>query len=167
MCGRSKFSNLSLLCHQAGITPKLTDLETNALSGFAGDNLPGLLAPVITRNNELKAKTWGYQIKDKLVYNARSESWSEKISFRDNYPILIPTAGFYEGGHLFLPTEGEIVYLAGLSKYDRFVMLTQSSEGKKVQPYYHRCPIVLGNESKNAWIRAKELAHNEELYEAA
>lgn len=170
MCGKAVRRNIDIVANYSGATIKMSELKRNNRAINIQDVLPGQLVEVLIISDKKQItenKIWGYEIFNKLIYNCRSETFKFKPSFRDNLACIIPMSGFYEGGKLFTSSSDTILYLAGLYKRNRFVMLTQPAIGTKVESYYHRCPIVLDNNDSNLWINNKVLRHSEELYRVA
>lgn len=145
MCGKSLRRAIDLVAHGAGDVPLTADVR------------PGDIAKVFTALDKEQDMRWGYELSGKnLLYNARSETWTSKATFLDNKPCLVPVTGFYEGGKLFVPInpeQQENLYLAGLYKNNRYVILTQEAAKTKIVPFYHRAPIVLEQKEQGGlWL---------------
>ena|SRR5690348_5040854 len=109
MCGKAVHRRIDQIANSAGSLAPLEDVR------------PG--AKVMVDN---KPMTWGYEIGGKLVYNARSETYLDKSSFKDNKRTYVRLDGFYEGGQKFVPAPERLaVSVAALVKGDRFVILTK------------------------------------------
>jgi len=156
VCSRSIRRYIDQIAHRAGAIPSISDFYRESSS----DYVPGCRAPIVVNNGEsliIIDKIWGYDICEKLVYNARSETFQSKQSFKDNMPCGVLVAGFYEGGQLFTSIDN-VLYMAGLCKNQSFVVLTQDSKDTKISSYYHRAPILLDLKTTlPVWLASKTL----------
>lgn len=123
-----------------------------------GDIYPGYDVPILTVNQDgilPIVLRWGYNGFDsnKLIYNARSETVSEKPYFRKDFNsrrCVVPVAGFYEWSkdktkYYYKAEDNSPLYLGAFYNIDRhesFVILTQDAVSP-VDTVHHRSPIIL------------------------
>lgn len=142
----------------------------------SGDMHPADYAVVITGQKEAlhsTVKRWGIPGfgRQKIIFNARSESVLEKKMFREsilNRRLIVPAAGFYEWNHnkekvTFLPVNGGILYMAGFYQYfgneDCFIILTTDANSS-VKGVHERMPLILESEEINDWLWNQERFKN-------
>ncbi|NLL73617.1 MAG: SOS response-associated peptidase [Clostridiales bacterium] len=108
---------------------------------------------------------WGFPKFDKkgVIINARSETASQKVTFRDSLlsrRCIIPSTGFYEWDRekrkiLFRLEGTNALYMAGLYRYYqdemRFVILTTDANDS-ISDVHHRMPLVIPKDEIDAWI---------------
>jgi putative SOS response-associated peptidase YedK len=144
---------------------------------------PTQISPVVTqgKNRELQIMRWGFvphwakdsSIGNKLI-NARSETVSEKPSFRDSFRekrCLVPSTGFFEwkkqpGSRSKQPmliriTDREIFAFAGLwsvwndpptgKELHTFTILT-TEPNDFMKPIHNRMPVILRPEAEESWV---------------
>lgn len=145
-----------------------------------GEILPGAEAPVIANSRSLVptpfAMCWGYALgSGKLVYNARSETASEKQLFQDGMQqrrCLVPAAHYYEWEsrspehrrYAIGAAEAGALYMAGVYRMENgvpaFSILTRQP-GRELARIHHRMPVVLPGECMADWLnprfRAEEI----------
>lgn len=123
-----------------------------------GDIFPGYDVPILTVNQDALhplVLRWGYDgfDKNKLIYNARSESVIEKPYFSKDFKsnrCVVPVVGFYELSkdktkYFYKAENNSPLYLGGffnIEKHQSFVILTQEAVSP-VNTIHHRSPIVL------------------------
>jgi len=140
---------------------------------------PGQEAPVIRDASEVRscgALHWGFaphRKGERFLINARSETVSEKPSFRSGFETrrcLVPATGFYEWRkngpsrapyHLRLKS-GEIFAMAGIWRHrtdeptddkapDAFVVMTTTAN-RVVAAIHDRMPVILGRSDYDRWL---------------
>lgn len=129
---------------------------------------PTEAAPVITSGSaglHAGTKLWGFPGfgKQKVIFNARSETALEKKMFRDSVltrRCVIPASHFYEWNSskekfTFLRENSPVLYLAGFyRKYedgDHFVILTTAANAS-MKGVHERMPLVLEKEHLTGWL---------------
>ena len=130
--------------------------------------VPSRTAPVIRCEGEDligRNMTFGFSgyEKGKMLFNARSETAAEKITFKDSLlkrRCVMPAASFFEWNpekqkaEFFLP-EKQIMYLAGFYRKEEdgnhFVILTRDANSS-VRPVHERMPLILKPEDIRPWI---------------
>ncbi len=140
----------------------------------AGDIYPTGKAPILSGKNGLiccEWQSWGFpkqwetdlSQKNKVIYNARSESAMEKPLFRDSIlyrRIVIPATGFYEWNsrkekNTFRRMDAPVLFMAGCSRRyedgDHFVILTTVANSSMEQ-VHDRMPLILEREEIMDWI---------------
>lgn len=140
----------------------------------AGDIYPTGKAPILSGKNGLiccEWQSWGFpkqwetdlSQKNKVIYNARSESAMEKPLFRDSIlyrRIAIPATGFYEWNsrkekNTFRRMDAPVLFMAGCSRRyedgDHFVILTTVANSSMEQ-VHDRMPLILEREEIMDWI---------------
>ena len=167
MCGRYNFTveqNDEIL----EILEKLNAKLHHTATVKTGDVYPTNQAPILVGEQEEISPTisaWGFPKFDEkgVIINARSETASEKRTFRDslhNRRCIIPSTGFYEWdsekrNFLFRMEGRKVLYMAGLYTHYRdelrFVILTtQANESMK--EIHTRMPLVIPKEEISTWI---------------
>jgi len=105
---------------------------------------------------------WGFEVKGKLVINARGETVDEKPSFRSAFlyrRCLIPLSGWYEWKleeagnqpYLIARVDHKPVVMAGLFNGNSAVILTCAAEGKLAE-LHSRMPVVLKQKDWGKWL---------------
>lgn len=137
-----------------------------------GEICPGdtavVLAPNRNRQTSLFLMRWGFQLNRRLVFNARSETASQKPMFRDSLQsrrCIIPAAAFFEWDHRLKRTakfrfwtEGRsMIYMAGLYRFEpdmplpAFTILTRQAQGN-IADIHDRMPLILKAEQLDLWL---------------
>lgn len=145
----------------------------------AGDVHPSEAALVIKAQKEevvSQVLKWGYQAAAKsgrVIFNARSESVTEKPMFKNDFEsrrCIIPAAGFYEWRktgtekekYRFF-TKGMPLFLAGIycrnPEGDRFTILTRQAEGC-MEGIHDRMPVILTRGDIEKWLFSREEAES-------
>ena len=138
-----------------------------------GDLCPNDMAPVLFFNGKsicCRCQHFGFPGKDgQLIFNARSESAAEKVTFRESIlhrRVVIPTVWFYEWNksrekNIFLPKCEKVMYLAGcFNRYqgqERFVILTTAAN-ESMKPVHDRMPLILERDEVEDWLRDEKRA---------
>ena len=136
------------------------DNTHSIISEDSGEIRPNDAAPaLIEARGRIRAVSmrWGFERNDgKMIINARSESASERITFRnlvERNRCALPAAGYFEWRdadrlkHLVAPEDSDGFYLAGLYKTNdrgepRFVVLTREAFGMHAR-IHSRMPLLL------------------------
>jgi len=142
----------------------------------SGEKYPSDLLPIFTAGKEkpkLAIMRWGFHGsgKSKLVINARSETVTDKLIFKESFILrrcILPTTGFIEWSqdgpktkYLFRLMDDVMVYLAGLYRqYDdglRFVILTQAANLSMAE-IHDRMPVIIKQTEINPWLNDNDHA---------
>jgi putative SOS response-associated peptidase YedK len=143
-----------------------------------GEICPTDVVPVLAMGNsgrEARLMTWGFPKWQGpgVIFNARSETASEKTMFRDALArrrCVVPSTGFYEWKHeagkakkekylLTLPGE-RMLYMAGFygyfrdrsgRPYDGFVIMTAAAN-ESIAPLHDRMPVILPASGLGLWL---------------
>ena len=198
MCGRYHFS-FDLMDEVAGLVEG-TDWKLE-LGLMDKDIHPGEIAPVITARTEaayggeyqkgapeiqnhrqgtggpglqIRRQRWGFPGPGGkgLVFNARSESVTEKPMFREGVArrrVAVPVSWFYEWNkskekYTFTREGSRVLFLAGFyNRYqdgEHFVILTTEANSS-MAPVHSRMPLILDKDQVRDWIldsdRTREL----------
>jgi len=145
-----------------------------------GEIFPGHSVPVLTASTKSDSMSvnifdWGFLnfSGDGLIINARSESVTEKLTFKESFAerrCVIPSTGFYEWKpnpigrktrcKFNLPTMAE-VYMAGIWKIQdnkpRFVLLTADANESVIE-IHDRMPIIIERPLLKEWLNSPESA---------
>ncbi len=134
----------------------------------AKDIHPSEVAPVLVGDGQnvcCRWQRWGFPgfHGKQLIFNARSESVTEKRMFRESVGqrrIVVPAAWFYEWNrnkkkNIFYRKDQPVLYMAGFyNRYqdeDRFVILTTAANDS-MQPVHDRMPLVLEQDEIRKWL---------------
>ena len=135
-----------------------------------GEIAPSDTAPVLANNRSLAvtpfAMKWGYTMSDgKLVFNARSETASEKPLFRDGMTqrrCLVPAAHYFEWEkrgrekikYAIKPADVSVLYMAGIYRIENgipvFSILTREP-ASSISFIHDRMPVILPRELTTDW----------------
>lgn len=145
-----------------------------------GEIAPSDTAPVLANNRSLAvtpfAMKWGYTMSNgKLVFNARSETASEKPLFRDGMTqrrCLVPAAHYFEWEkrgrekikYAIKPADVSVLYMAGIYRIENgipvFSILTREP-ASSISFIHDRMPVILPRELTTDWLnprfKAKEV----------
>lgn len=144
----------------------------NAFGLALGEVRPGSQAAAIALNRRLQRSAfmmrWGFRVKNKFVINARSESASEKSTFRQSMQVrrcLIPASAYFEWDHRENPlqkyqfnvAENKLIYLAGLYRFEdsstlpTFTILTREA-APAIACFHDRMPVIIPSHLTDAWL---------------
>lgn len=163
MCGRY-YIDLDM----AEEIEQIARIADRKISRIKGDIFPGTPAPVIAAGEsgpEVCMKRWGFTGfgRQKIIFNARSETALEKGMFRNSVlhtRCVIPAGGFYEWNKAkemftFREKDGRGLYMAGFfrkeGEEDRFVILTTQAN-EFVRPVHERMPLILKKAEIGEWL---------------
>ena len=140
-----------------------------------GEIFPSDIVPVIANNKERIVRAfpmqWGYkpfQEGGQLLINARSETASEKATFKRSMlerRCLIPASYYFEwekqaGGkvkHAIQPIDKQFFFMAGLYRLESekdipvFTILTRDA-APDIKFIHHRMPVILPKGARNDWL---------------
>ena len=139
-----------------------------------GEIAPSDTAPVLANNRSLMvtpfAMKWGYtMINGKLVFNARSETASEKPLFRDGMTqrrCLVPAAHYFEWEkrgrekikYAIKPADVSVLYMAGIYRIENgipvFSILTREP-ASSISFIHDRMPVILPRELTTDWLNLR------------
>lgn len=119
------------------------------------------------------AMKWGYNLgeKNKVIFNARSETIDEKPLFRKDFMerrCVIPVRGFYEWNKekekfYFTLPDSKVMYLAGLYREDKdtgqFTIITTGAN-EEMKKIHDRMPVILGSEEIKMWVAELKEAYD-------
>ena len=167
MCGRYHFS-FDLMDEVAGLAEGAKwRLELGLMDKdiHPGDTAPVIAAGADDGKLQIRRQGWGLPAPGGkgLVFNARSESVTEKPMFREGIGrrrAAIPVSWFYEWNkckekYSFARGGAGVLFLAGFSTVyedgEHFVILTTEAN-PSVAPVHSRMPLVLEKEQVRDWI---------------
>lgn len=144
------------------------DIKNTAENYKTGEIYPTDSALVLLKQEDravLKTHIWGFPgfRGSRVIINARSETASEKISFRESLlyrRCIIPAKGFFEWDRkkaklYFTDESSPLLYMAGLyhvfGSECRFVILTTSANGSMAD-VHDRMPLLLSREQIPSWL---------------
>lgn len=134
---------------------------------------PQETVPVLKKLGEVDFLRWGYvpsfmslKKEEKGFINIRSETVTEKVSFRQNFlknRCIIPASGYYEWKSIgrskqpyyIRPKEASLFAFAGLWAGETFGILTVPSNAL-LNPIHHRMPVILPVSSYVEWMDDKK-----------
>lgn len=127
-------------------------------------------ASIVLYNNELKALSWGFPTKDKLMINGRCETIFERPMFSyamEHNRCLIPVNSFYEWKngekHSISIKTMPIFSLGGIVKRfvmkdgtfeDRFLILTTEAN-EEIKSLHHRMPLIIDRDLEREFLNSK------------
>lgn len=127
-------------------------------------------ASIVLYNNELKALSWGFPTKDKLMINGRCETIFERPMFSyamEHSRCLIPVNSFYEwkngDKHSISIKTMPIFSLGGIVKRfvmkdgtfeDRFLILTTEAN-EEIKSLHHRMPLIIDRDLEREFLNSK------------
>ena len=171
MCGRYNFSKDS---SSEMVQEVLQNLQSRNIEVKTGEVFPGDIAAVIASNRKLEpqafAMRWGYQLPDgKLIFNARSETASQKAMFADGMRqrrCLVPADSYFEWQktgqgkqkYEIAPANLAGFFLAGIYRIEQgrpvFSILTKEPV-ESIAFIHTRMPVILPNEAMKDWLNPK------------
>ena len=164
MCGRYVTEEDTSI--DMGALYRELNLSYPNISLKSGEIYPTNTVPLICGTEQMTLPgTWGYPgyPNKGVIINARSESVTEKPTFRDgfiNHRCIVPTNGYYEWSgskvkYRFNLPETPMVYLAGIYRNTpegiRFVILTTKAN-ESVSPIHQRMPVILTSGMMDSWM---------------
>ena len=171
MCGRYNFSKNS---SSEMVQAVLENLQSRQIEVKTGEVFPGDVAAVIASNRKLEPQAfgmkWGYQLPDgKLIFNARSETASQKAMFADGMRqrrCLVPADSYFEWQktgqgkqkYEIAPANLAGFFLAGIYRIEQgrpvFSILTKEPV-ESIAFIHNRMPVILPNEAMKDWLNPK------------
>jgi putative SOS response-associated peptidase YedK len=163
---RVKFTASFLMCGRFALNRGLGQLRAHVNArrvvangrAFAPSNniAPGDSAPVVA-GDSVELMAWGFPLRDTNLFNARSETVSDKFSrhIRDRR-CVVPADGFFEWTKqrqpfYFKKAEDELLFLAAFYTPQReFVILTRGASDC-VSKVHDRMPIILSLAQIPVW----------------
>ncbi|AGC68347.1 hypothetical protein Cst_c13560 [Thermoclostridium stercorarium subsp. stercorarium DSM 8532] len=156
-----------------------------------GEIFPGDTVPIITPDSgerKVHAVKWGFPSPNgkKLIFNARSETISEKQMFRTPFlkrRCLVPATGFFEWKksgnkkikHL-ISIDNKLFYMAGIFWFFRgksddyvfpaFTILTTDAN-EKIQKIHNRMPVIISERDMDRWLFSTDTAELVSMLRAA
>lgn len=149
-------------------------LESRNMLVKTGAVTPGDVAAVIANSREQRPRPfgmlWGYHLSNgELVYNARSETASEKALFADGMRqrrCLIPADSYYEWQkteqgkqkYEIAPSDANGFLLAGIYRIEQgspvFSILTKAPV-ESIAFIHNRMPVILPNDAMRDWLNPR------------
>lgn len=142
---------------------------------FPSDTVPILTAGSTGNSMSVNIFDWGFNNfkNDGLLINARSETITEKPTFKDSFAerrCVIPSTGFYEWTHnpderktkyLFNCEDTGALYMAGIWKMygdrPKFVILTTDANDS-ISDVHDRMPVILKRAHLREWLTSQSSA---------
>lgn len=101
---------------------------------------------------------WGMPLKNRLVINARQETFRDSPFFNQSRPCVLLCCGYYEWSRdhrkYYFSLKDDAMYLAGLyhpyEKENVYTILTENATGEQAL-IHPRQPIVLSYEKAQEW----------------
>ena len=185
MCGRfcldTSAAELIIL-----LRPWLDQDDAGWLSHYAARSLIRPREPVLILRQEhgqarIAHVLWGLLpgwVKDPTQgprpFNARSETLSEKASFRGpwrHHRCLLPCSSYLEKGHQIQRLDQQLFWLAGI--WDRWIgsdgsevetcCVITTEANSLVQPVHHRMPVIIPKGLEEAWLEPGDAMHRQAL----
>ena len=137
-----------------------------------GEIRPGDCAAVIAMNRSLQRSVfpmrWGFKMDKRLLINARSETASQKPTFRSSMQerrCLVPASAYFEWDHRTKPLVKykfeqpgcPLMYMAGLYRFEPespqpvFTILTREA-APEIACFHDRMPVILPSSLTDAWL---------------
>jgi putative SOS response-associated peptidase YedK len=131
----------------------------------SGEIYPADTVPVMIETGEVLPMKWGFAFPGrKLLINARFETYTTKLTYKNARRCLIPASGYFEWKRDTNPKvkfafsrEDGLLLLAGLyqEKSDNlppdFVILTREAVGSAAD-IHHRMPVIVPRERVSDWF---------------
>jgi len=153
-----------------------------AIENYSGDNAktsgeiyPADVVPVIGINKRKQVRAflmqWGYKpFKEggRLLINARSETASEKVTFKDSlfkHRCLVPASWYYEWEgqkgnktkYAIRPKDGQTFFMAGIYRIEEdkelpvFTILTRDAV-ESINFIHDRMPVIIPQDKWKDWL---------------
>ena len=171
MCGRYNFSDDS---SSEMVQAVLENLQSRQIEVKTGEVSPGDVSAVIASNRKLEPQAfgmkWGYKLTDgKLIFNARSETATQKAMFADGMRqrrCLIPADCYYEWQktvegkqkYEIAPSNADGFFLVGIYRIEQgrpvFSILTRES-AQSIAFIHNRMPVILPNDAIKDWLNPR------------
>jgi putative SOS response-associated peptidase YedK len=130
-----------------------------------GEIFPTDTVPVQISEKEYVPMQWGFTLAgNKLLINARYETFTQKPTFKNCFRCLIPASGYFEWKRDTNPKEkyafsqpNELLLLSGLYRTEKdkpipnFVILTREAVGVAAD-IHHRMPVIIPHENISEWF---------------
>lgn len=175
MCGRYYIAEDDAAEELRQIIEAVNRRSTDVKTG--GEIRPGDTVPVLANSPTLQpgayAMRWGYTLPDgKLLFNARSETASEKALFKDGMAqrrCLIPATCYFEWEHrgkekikyAIAPEGSRMMYLAGIYRKEgnraACTILTREP-AESIAFIHNRMPVILPAEATADWLNVRHEA---------
>ena len=172
MCGRYYIAEDDAAEELRQIIEAVNRRSTDVKTG--GEIRPGDTVPVLANSPTLQpgayAMRWGYTLPDgKLLFNARSETASEKALFKDGMAqrrCLIPATCYFEWEHrgkekikyAIAPEGSRMMYLAGIYRKEgnraACTILTREP-AESIAFIHNRMPVILPAEATADWLNVR------------
>lgn len=172
MCGRYYIAEDDAAEELRQIIEAVNRRNPDAKTG--GEIRPGDTVPVLANNLSLHpgayAMHWGYTLSDgKLLFNARSETATEKAMFKDGMSqrrCLIPATCYFEWEHrgkdkikyAIAPEGSRMIYLAGIYRKEgnraACAILTREP-AESIAFIHNRMPVILPAEAVSDWLNIR------------
>ena len=172
MCGRYYIAEDDAAEELRQIIEAVNRRSTDVKTG--GEIRPGDTVPVLANSPTLQpgayAMRWGYTLPDgKLLFNARSETASEKALFKDGMSqrrCRIPATCYFEWEHrgkekikyAIAPEGSRMMYLAGIYRKEgnraACTILTREP-AESIAFIHNRMPVILPAEATADWLNVR------------
>lgn len=174
MCGRYYIPDEDSAAELKEIIDKINRRHNAGPVLKTGEIAPSDTAPVLANNRSLAvtpfAMKWGYTMSNgKLVFNARSETASEKPLFRDGMTqrrCLVPAAHYFEWEkrgrekikYAIKPADVSVLYMAGIYRIENgvpvFSILTREP-ASSISFIHDRMPVILPCALMTDWLNPR------------
>ena len=174
MCGRYYIPDEDSAAELKEIIDKINRRHNAGPVLKTGEIAPSDTAPVLANNRSLAvtpfAMKWGYTMSNgKLVFNARSETASEKPLFRDGMTqrrCLVPAAHYFEWEkrgrekikYAIKPADVSVLYMAGIYRIENgilvFSILTREP-ASSISFIHDRMLVILPRELTTDWLNPR------------
>lgn len=183
MCGRLLLNtSIEDLREYYNIVKEVEEKRQQNYNYKKGEVFPSDIS-IVLHNKELKALSWGFPAKDKLMINGRCETIFERPMFAqamEQSRCLVPVNSFYEwkeGSKHSISIKGTAIFsLGGIVKKcimkdgtvaDRFLILTTEAN-EEMKSLHHRMPLIieksLQEEFLNPWTKKQRIKEMLEPY---
>lgn len=164
---------------RSSLTEKMTSVLARPLT-VSGDVRPADIAPVLAPDRygrrSVFPMVWGFTGKNTIIFNARSETASQKPTFRESWErrrCIIPASYYYEWQHftdpegktkkgdryMIQPEGSSVALLAGLYRLEEtegvllphFTILTREPP-EELRIIHDRMPVILDPDIVPVWL---------------